>query len=1201
MRIGSLAIGVVVLAAGCNLWPEAETVRDVPPDAGPAPDVRCGPAATSQPLPARADLFSSSAAAAAPTTMATRDLYELFKSTCGACHVEGSQGGFHVTPDTFPMLVGPNAVMRIKSDDPGYFMPPLAGGGKPFSSRMPTDPVVQLVGLLEQWMDQGRPSDSFTVAASGAGGAGAYLMSDWTIDHLTNLGDCVPTVDLVGGRKVHMDQRDAFFAAATELPDSLADTDLDTFDGAQLAGEGMIAYSPTYPLWTDNAGKLRYIRVPRGQSVQFDAAKQSFTIPPNTRFYKTFLKKVIDLQGYTSWRKIETRVIVSRPDQMMADGTFQPTALYGTYVWNDAETEAHLLRDPRRDGTPFRDRLISVTIDEPLAKLITDSHPSDLTYELEEAHTGVVRRYAIPGSARCVQCHMGREGFVLGFTPLQVRRRAGDEGGVYEPAMGDELTQLERLIGYGVISGMTSPDEVTPLETAEGSRTPRNEHELKAQAYMVGNCAHCHNPRGFPSVANRELAPVLNFLPSADGGIFQFPLDRMSPLRRRGANLDIAIPYITPSLREYPVAESSTDNWVEKWIDCQTGFMSPIYQRTDSGLTAYTPVCGSPGGVGHYSAPWRSLIYRNVDTPFSYADDFVIFPHMPMNSPGFDCRVPRIMGDWMVSIPARRKLPTVDEDAVPHAGVPGVVDDSPQPYEEVMPGEADYDHALAVRDARLDAYHQSPRYGFCPDDSDIVDHAVVDGRQLVPDADPVFDTIDPTKLVQPAMGVPSRAHWVITDLTEAPGDWFPRRPDWADILVKGLVDPSLTGDDLKAQEELVALLQGITLEPTIKSFATTAVPFGLWEQKTGCDFSKDPKVSQFTGATRPAWMDKANAPPDAPVYLESPGAAVFTTVCINCHGPKADSHGLLSDAILLMTGGDARVANLRDGLLGPLATPGANRMRVFGPSATTAVTADDWASRYLAWMTLGGTQRKLPPALLNIVAATRVFGASRQSNQISPTGSPNMLKLAKELCLNVLPSVDASYDLTNFFKDGHLSWGDQTGLIDVNGDAEMWLRMCSLNNRQIVRVPYVTEWTSSTKPALAPQESLYYADAYPASAPVLDHHGKIVNGVTADNLFPFCIRKPDDPAQLAIADAYLAAQVVKAPYCPPELFANNEQWKLVSSPNPDGPALPRVLTDARKWSVRGAVNAALSVFLYLDSIERGVVTPQPAYNHCENR
>src|SRR5262249_13111101 len=139
------------------------------------------------------------------------------------------------------------------------------------------------------------------------------------------------------------------------------------------------------------------------------------------------------------------------------------------------------------------------------------------------------------------------------------------------------------------------------------------------------------------------------------------------------------------------------------------------------------------------------------------------------------------------------------------------------------------------------------------------------------------------------------------------------------------------------------------------------------------------------------------------------------------------------------------------------------------------------------------------------------------------------------------------------------------------------------------------------KPILAPQESLWYADAYPATAPVLDHHGQIVNGVTADNLFPLCIRKPDDSKQKAAADAFLAQQVVKPPYCPAELFANNEQYKLASSPNPDGPALPRILTDARKWSVRGAINAALSVFLYLDSIERGVVMPKPAFNHCEQR
>ena len=58
---------------------------------------------------------------------------------------------------------------------------------------------------------------------------------------------------------------------------------------------------------------------------------------------------------------------------------------------------------------------------------------------------------------------------------------------------------------------------------------PRNEHELVAQSYMVGNCAHCHNPRGFPTVNNPVLASKLDFLPSATGGVFQFDMTLTSP------------------------------------------------------------------------------------------------------------------------------------------------------------------------------------------------------------------------------------------------------------------------------------------------------------------------------------------------------------------------------------------------------------------------------------------------------------------------------------------------------------------------------------------------------------------------------------------------------------------------------------------------------------------------------------------------
>ena len=145
------------------------------------------------------------------------------------------------------------------------------------------------------------------------------------------------------------------------------------------------------------------------------------------------------------------------------------------------------------------------------------------------------------------------QSFVLGFTPLQLARRPNGVGGLYEPAMGDELTQLERLIDYGVVSGMTSPDDVLPLELSEGTRAARTPEELAAQAYMMGNCSHCHNPRGLPSIKEPLLVDKLNFFPSPIGGIFQFPLDRMSPVRFRGIEQDTPVPYITPSLYDLPV------------------------------------------------------------------------------------------------------------------------------------------------------------------------------------------------------------------------------------------------------------------------------------------------------------------------------------------------------------------------------------------------------------------------------------------------------------------------------------------------------------------------------------------------------------------------------------------------------------------------------------------------------------------------
>ena len=830
-------------------------------------DEICTPARGSEALPARANVMSANAIPGGGDTVYTEQLFNMFASNCGQCHVQGSIGDFHVTARNFAQVVDQSVVDVIKSDNPDVFMPPLATGALPFSQRPANDPTVALVKLLEQWIAQGRPAVVFTIASEG-GDDSPYLLANDVGLGMTNIGNCVPGRAMYASAAPTMDERDTFFAQLTQLPETIRETDLKSLDAAVLARSGIIAYAPQYPLWSDNAGKIRHIRVPRGKSVRFDKQKQTFEIPPNTRFYKTFLKPVIDRDGNPTFRKLETRLIVSRPDTVAPDGTVQQNALFGTYVWNEDETQARLLNLPLNNLKPFTDSVIQYTVDEPKYQMIVDSMPANLDYEIEFGNPGLKRRYAIPGSVRCVQCHMGSptKDFVLGFFPLQVARRPSETGGSYEPSGPDEMTQLQRLIDYGVITGVDSPNDIVPLEQPQGTRPPRNDYEIKAQAYLLGNCAHCHNPRGFPSAKNPELKDALDFLPSATGGVFQFPLERTSPLRQRGLNQNIPIPYITPSLREYPVDQQDTATWtLNKWVpDCSS-------TRQDEDILARLLCQGqirpTPAFV---EAPWRSLLYRNVDTPFMYTDDLTIFPHMPMHTPGFDCRAPRILGDWMVSIPAARKKPSINENWMPGAldpvsGIPLPYDDSPQPYVEVPPSDTTrYPDAVAAADRRLSAYHKSIRYGFCPDNSEIVDPAVViagGDLPIIPVADNVWDPKDPTKLLQPNLGIPIRPHWVVTDITDPPGDWFPRQSLWKSILVDGVVDtgdlppdPGARAEEIRSRAAVKEALEKATITDELRRFALTEMAYGLWEKKPGCNFTAIPKVSSIPVEARPRWM-----------------------------------------------------------------------------------------------------------------------------------------------------------------------------------------------------------------------------------------------------------------------------------------------------------------------------------------------------------
>jgi len=1244
----------------------------VPDDAG-ASGI-CAPVTSATPLPARLQA-QKGAIPASTRTVYVDDLYNTFVGQCGGCHVDVGLGGYQTSRATFSDDVDQSWVDSMGYNQAATVMPPPSVGGKLFKDRPVDDPVNELMNLLQAWVDQGRRRDSFQMVQAMPTDAGAdpastvnqYQLDPRLSSSLTNIGNCLPDKALYASEKVKMGDMDSRFASMTfatqgtrqeqiGLPLSLSDTDLSTFDSTELAKMGVVSYAVAYPRWIDpDAAIMRHVRVPLGQSIAFDKNAQQFTIPGGTRFYKTILQRITTTDGLTRWQKIETQVIVSWPNLANTTGSGAVQSLFGTYAWNDNESQATLVTDPYRNGSPFRDRIVTYISNEQVAATELAKSPVNTAYALQNAHA--LRSYAIPGSRRCMQCHSGStsNSFVLGFQPLQIVRRNVGMGGVIDAVGADELTQLSRFQDLGLITGIESNEDVFSLENSQGTRAPRNEYELVAQGYLLGNCAHCHNPVGDPSLENPSLTNILNYQPSPSGGIFQFPIDRVSPRIFRaggGAAPSVSMPYVTPSLMELgpegvdDIQTMATSSWT---------YWTPKCRTEEAGRGDFVP------NNFPFMAPWRSLIYRGVDTPFTYSDDLALIPHMPMHTQSFDCRAPQIVGDWMVSIPAVYVRDSSLEYGVSGASASTCIslDSSIQPYREVTRDQAEFETAATAVTQRLGTYHNSPvstfidyvaptnenmhpveplapsRYNYCPEHYDIFDPVVLKNPTTHPVPGDVAQ-VRGQQTIMPVDGVPDHAHWLVYDPTQVPGDWAPRRPDWNQVLVANIFPSlsSLTGSALvaaqtaqAAEKVVVDLLQSVTLSPAVRSLAQTLVPMGLWKAKSSCNFAGVPSASHFKtdsssgSAQYPAvWMQQlaaANGLKDTdPVYATTPGEAIHTMICSSCHGDKGDSAGRQATILSEITGGRANVTDLVHGIMVP-----SNRRTVFASAPQGSATTDDWAARYFAWMGLGGTKQTIPQSILAIIANNKVLGVQRP--EPATVLDANMLSSAFAHCANLLPDtlkpgaasafqVRSAVNIFNFeggmFETDNGSGNPQTNLIYKNGDALLWEQVCTANNPPPVRALKNTNvWdlvyggVPRTPALVVGDQDFFDSQVYPKDQPVVDQHGNVVTGITETNYFPWCLRKPSDDAALAAADQWLAshhsANGKTIPYCP-ALDSQNRRYIDPGNGFTGGDA--RLSFDVlNRWAVRGAINAGLMVFEYLDQLASGARSPTPAYDQCE--
>jgi len=144
------------------------------------------------------------------------------------------------------------------------------------------------------------------------------------------------------------------------LPQHLRDTG--------LYAEGVLAFSPQYPLWSDGAVKHRSIYLPPGTSI--DATQpDAWDFPRGTKLWKEF----------RHGRALETRFI-----ERTANGEWR----FASYVWTADGADAVLAPAAGIREMPAREA------------------PGE--------------RYAIPAQDDCRACHEGAPVPVLGFSALQL-------------------------------------------------------------------------------------------------------------------------------------------------------------------------------------------------------------------------------------------------------------------------------------------------------------------------------------------------------------------------------------------------------------------------------------------------------------------------------------------------------------------------------------------------------------------------------------------------------------------------------------------------------------------------------------------------------------------------------------------------------------------------------------------------------------
>ncbi len=232
--------------------------------------------------------------------------------------------------------------------------------------------------------------------------------------------------------------------AAPAFPTKLSQTGLFA-DTATLAPTASLRpYDLRWPFWSDGASKQRWLVLPQGGRIEFDA-EGAWGFPVGTVVVKHFELPLDDARPGETVR-LETRVMVHEK---------RGWAGY-TYRWNEAQTDADLVMSP-----------------------------TTVRYDVVRAGKRVAQDWYFPAGSDCLRCHTESHGAILG---VRTRQLGGGGDSVLARWAAEGLFTTDVGSGHTV---HPRPDDATSAEA-------------KARAYLDVNCAICHHPGG-PAPGSMDL------------------------------------------------------------------------------------------------------------------------------------------------------------------------------------------------------------------------------------------------------------------------------------------------------------------------------------------------------------------------------------------------------------------------------------------------------------------------------------------------------------------------------------------------------------------------------------------------------------------------------------------------------------------------------------------------------------------------